>query len=266
MRGSTGLYRLAILIAGWLCLLPLAASAACWNIMTSSETMTATDLWQIRNHTNGSATLQGTAGNEPLAISVDRIRSFRVTDTAGSGWLSGNRHAATLHIQLIDGQTMTLVSEMGLYYIPGKEKKRRTLPLEDVVSVNRCTDESSLPDESSVPPPVAQVPGPKPSTPVLIMKNGDILHGEVTADRLVWQTSYASVGFKPDEIKAIDTGCEDASAGVLETLAGDRLNGAFGDTSVSFHLTTGQVIDVPTDQVELIDFIGAPADERCHKQ
>jgi|GEM_PF-3986039 len=266
INGFAGIYRAAAMILGLLYLLPSTASAACWNIVTPGETVSATDLWQIRNHTTGSSTLQGTSGNESLGISVDRVQSFSVTGKAGSGWLSGNRHAATLHIQLIDGRTVTLVSEMGLYYIPGNEKKRQTLPLKDIVSVNRCTDESSLPDESSMAPAAVQAAGPKPSAPVLIMKNGDILYGEVAANQLLWQTSYASVGFKPGEIKAIKSGCGDASAGVLETLAGDRLNGSFGDTSVSFHLTTGQVIDIPTDQVELIDFTGAPPGERCRKQ
>jgi hypothetical protein len=74
------------------------------------------------------------------------------------------------------------------------------------------------------------------------MKNGDRLYGKIVDHQLGWQTSYASVEFKPDQLKLIVAGCEASANGVLETLAGDQLNGYFGDSSISFHLNTGTIV------------------------
>ena len=254
VTGFSGSRRHAILAAALLCLLPFTAFSACWEIAMSDQTVTATDLWQIRNRVSGEATLLGDTGGERRAISIERVKAFTVGDGPESSGLSGNRSAVEIEIQLIDDQTVALVSEMTLYYIV--DDKRHAVRLGDVVSVNRCADEST-----AVPPP-PEATKSKPSAPMLVMKNGDILYGEVAADQLLWQTSYASVGFKPAEIRVITAGCEAPSTGILETLAGDQLYGSFVDTSISFHLTTGQSMDIPTDQVEMIDFAGTQAADR----
>ncbi len=246
--------RHTILIVVLLCLLPFTASSACWEIEMSDETVTATDLWQIRNRVSGEATLQGQVGDERRAISIERVKAFFVVDETDSSWLSGSRNAVEIELRLIDDQSITLVTEMTLYYLV--DDKRRAVRIGDVVAVNRCTD------KSTAVPPLPEAADPKPSAPILVMQNGDVLYGEIAGDQLRWQTSYASVGFKPAEIKVIRAGCETPSTGMLETMAGDRLNGGFIDRSISFHLTTGQIMDIPTDQIKMIDFIGTQAADR----
>lgn len=246
--------RHANLLAVLLCLLPFATHSACWEIVLTDKTITATDVWQIRDRVTGDSVLLGVTGDGRHAVSLDQIRSITPGEGGEASWLSGSRIAVEMQIRLIDGQTIVLVSEMNLYYLA--DNKRHAVPLGDVVSVNRCDDEST---GVSAPPEI--VDSQRPS-PFLIMKNGDRLYGEVVGHQLGWQTSYASVEFKPAEIKVIRAGCEAPSTGMLETLAGDQLDGSFIDISISFHLTTGQIMDIPTDQIKMIDFVGTQAADR----
>jgi hypothetical protein len=234
---------------------PLPGLAGCWEIArTSGETVVTSEIWQIRNRISGENALVGETGDERHAVSLERVNSLTMVAGAESGWLSGDGDAVAIEIRLTDDQTIALVSDMNLYYLVGD--KRHVVRLADVDSVNRCTD------DSAAVPPALEAASPEQTAPVLVMKNGDILYGEVAADQLRWQTSYASVEFEPDQLKLIVVGCKASANGVLETLAGDQLNGHFGGSSVSFHLTTGQPIEIPTEQIELIDFIGTQAADR----
>ncbi len=252
-----------VLAAILLCF-PLPGLAGCWDIArTSGETVVTSDIWQIRNSISGESALLGETGDERHAVSLERVNSLTMVEGTESGRLSADRNAVAIEIRLVDDQTIALVSDMNLYYLVGD--KRHAVRLADVVSVNRCTD-----DSAAAPPvtpvaavlPALEAASPEQTTPVLVMKNGDILYGDVAADQLRWQTSYASVEFEPDQLKLIVAGCEASANGVLETVAGDQLNGHFGDSSVSFHLTTGQPIEIPTEQIKLIDFIGTQAADR----
>ena len=261
--GFSGSLRRELLAAVLLCLLPVVTYSACWEIELSGDSVTTTDFWQIRNRISGESALFGQAGDERHAVSVERVESLTIVEGTESGWLSGDRNAVAIEIRLIDDQTIALVSDMNLYYLV--DDKRHAVRLADVVSVNRCTDDSA----AALPvTPVAAAPlaledaSPKQTSPFLVTKSGDMLYGEVAGDQLRWQTSYASVEFEPDQLKLIVASCEAPANGVLETLAGDQLNGHFGGSSVSFRLTTGQPIEIPTEQIKLIDFIGTQAADR----
>jgi len=247
----SGPHRHPILTVLLLGLLPFTASPACWDIAMPGKTVTATDVWQIRNRVSGDAVLLGKSGGERHAVALERVRSFTVAEDTQSGWISGHRDAVELEIRLVDGRTTTLVSELNLYY--RIENQRHAVPLGGVLAVHRCDDPSA-----AVPSP-PEVIDPQPASPFLVMKNGDRLYGNVAGDQLGWQTAYASVGFKPAQLKLIKAGCEAPSSGTLETLAGDLLNGSFIDPSLLFHLTTGQSMDIPTRQIRVIDFTGMQA-------
>jgi hypothetical protein len=240
---------------------PLPGLAGCWEIArTSGETVVTSDIWQIRNRISGENALVGETGDERQAVSLARVNSLTMVESTESGWLSGDGNAVAIEIRLTDDQTIALVSDMNLYYLV--DDKRHAVKLADVVSVNRCTDDAAAALPVTAVPPALEAASLEQTTSVLVMKNGDMLYGEVAADQLRWQTSYASIEFEPDQLKSIVASCEASDNGVLETLAGDQLNGHFGDSSVSFRLTTGQPIEIPTEQIELIDFIGTQAADR----
>lgn len=249
------------MLAAILLCFPLPGLAGCWDIArTSGETVVTSDIWQIRNSISGESALLGETGDEHHAVSLERVNSLTMVEGTESGWLSADRNAVAIEIRLVDDETIALVSDMNLYYLVGD--KRHAVRLADVVSVNRCTDDSAAAPPVTAVLPALEAASPEQTAPVLVMKNGDILYGDVAADQLRWQTSYASVEFEPDQLKLIVASCEASANGVLETLAGDQLNGHFGDSSVSFHLTTGQPIEIPTEQIKLIDFIGTQAADR----
>ncbi len=228
-----------------LCLLPVSATASCWKISVPGEVISASDMWQIRNHSSGEFSLLGSSNDERHAVSLEQVQSLSVDTNVKTSWISGNRRAANILIQTIDGQSIKLLSEMTLYYTV--DGKRQTLPIRNVLSARRCADEST---------PVAQIPSLIPPTSAartMIMRDGDVLFGKIGGERLDWQTSYATVAFKPAEIKSIRTRCETPATGILVTVAGDILNGRFLDTSLTFHLTTGQTIDIPTKRILTID-------------
>ena len=137
MKGQLGVVRTHAMV----CSLPVTASSACWKIIMPGNTVTATDLWQIRNRVIGESALLGETGDERRAILTERVKSLTVVEGIQSGWLSGNRNAVEIEIELIDDQTIALVSEMNLYYLA--DDKRHTMRLGDVVSVNQCTDDST---------------------------------------------------------------------------------------------------------------------------
>ena len=251
-------------LAAILLCFPLPGLAGCWEIArTSGETVVTSDIWQIKNRISGENALVGETGDGRRAVSLERVNSLTMVEGTEAGWLSADGNAVAIEIRLSDDQTIALVSDMNLYYLV--DDKRHAVRLADVVSVNRCTDDSAaaLPvTPVAAVPPALEAASPIQTAPVLVMKDGDVLYGEVAAEQLRWQMSYASVEFEPDQLKLIVVGCEASANGVLETLAGDQLSGHFGDSGVSFRLTTGQPIEIPTEQIKLIDFIGTQAADR----
>lgn len=239
----------AILPLALIYLLPSSAVCACWKIEADGATIVAADIWQVRNRVSGEATLLGHTGEQRHAVSVEKIESLTVAREEKPGWLSGKHGAVEMAVRLIDGQTIAMMSEMNLYYVSEKGK-RQDIPLRDVTSVQRC---AGPPPAAS---PIGEAKGPGESLPGLTMKNGDILVGEVSDDQLLWQTSYAIIEFRPADLRVLRMGCKTPPTGTLETLAGDLLKGQLADKGVSFRLTTGQAIEIPTEQIEMIDFVG----------
>ncbi len=240
--------RQAILVILLLSSLPFTASSACWNIELSGATVNVSDLWQIRNRISGEAVLLGESSGRSLTIPLERVDSLKVRSDETTGWLSGRRKAVDMEILLIDNQTITLVTEMNLYYQVGES--RHAVRPEDIVSISRCVDDHAI--DLSEP----ETTVTKQLSPILVMKNGDRLYGEIVSTEFYWQTSFAKIAFSPAEAKFINIDCDISTAGKLETRAGDLLKGSFANSSLLLHLTTGQILDVPTDQIRMIDFIG----------
>ncbi len=254
----------ARLLFGILCLLPTSVFSACWEIATPENIIVATNLWQVKNSHNDQATLMGKSAGENRVVPVEMISSLRKTNNIQSGWLSGNRNAVELEIHLIDNKKISLVSEMNLYYVI--DNKRYTVAIQEIISAKRCAEDFTIansPTENSK---------QTPSSPVLVMKNGDILYGEIIDDQLGWKTAYAVIAYQPTELRMIRTDCETPSTGRLETTAGDVINGSFiSDDTIRFQLTTGQVIDIPLEQIKMIDFTNRQAtdhmsNETCTQQ
>ena len=237
-----------------LCALPLAGHTACWTIETTGEeSISTSDLWQIRNRITETSELIGEVDGSKTSVSLADVAEFNINQP-------GHRGNFDLHVRLLDEQAFTLRSDMDLYYLIEEEKKKkRPIRLADISTVNRCPDDART--GSSMIPAVAGTTAlatesasqASEISAVLVMTSGDILNGDLMDDEIIWQTSYGEITFRPEDIKLIVVQCEPDQTGLLETFSGDRLSGAMDDQPITLRLSTGQHLSVPTKLIKFID-------------
>ena len=248
---SAGLGRFVFVL---LCASPLTGHTDCWTINTiSGESISTSDLWQIRSRITGTSELIGAVNGLKTSVSLADVAELTINQP-------GERSEFDLHIRLLNAQTFILRSDMDLYYlIEDEKKKKRPIRLADISAVNRCPDDADT--NSTVIPAAAGAatlaPAPSFNLPeinaVVVTTSGDILNGELTDDEILWQTSYGEITFRPEFIKLIIGQCGPDQTGLLETFSGDRLSGTMADQPISMRLSTGQTLSVPTKQIKYID-------------
>jgi len=223
------------------------AFAGCWEISLPEQTLVATEIWQIRGTGDGLPVLIGNDGENSRAISLSRVQSVRVTDEAEGGHFSSKRNQRVLDIQLLDGPSLKLSSELSLYYIA--DKKRRDLPLARIKTIMRCAGEPATNPEESTTTALATVS----TKPFIYLRSGEIVRGKILNSRLHWHSSYAVLVILPTDIRSLRMAIEGAEAGVLLTRAGDKLFGSLNDASLSIELTGGQIVEIGLSDVERIE-------------
>jgi hypothetical protein len=234
---------------------PALGSANCWEIVTSEdETIVATDLWQMRNRLTENSVLYGKVGRETTSIPVDEILSFTVTKGSGKT----RHHERDIAVVRRDQQTVALRTDLNLFYVVNDQ--RRELAIARVREAVRCegVDDSAVPGKVATSAPAGAEGSVEiaPSLALLVVKNGDVLHGEAIGQSIEWQSAYATVSFQPDDIDVVVLDCDNSKPGFIRTLAGDQLEGKLADNPVSFRLSTGQVIEIPAQLVLYLAFSG----------
>jgi hypothetical protein len=231
-----------------LCALPAAGLADCWMIETAGGHAIATsNLWQIRNRVSGQSALVGKIDGSQGHVSLADVVKFTVNKR-------NRRGAVELDIRLQDERTLTMSSDMDLYYLV--DKKRRPIRLAEVSSVSRCPEEAKT-DRAvaagSATTAVAGSPDSAQQHAVVVTTAGDILNGTLADDDITWHTTYGQISFRPADIRLIILHCADDQPGVLETIAGDRLGGTLANQIIAMRLSTGQVLSIPAGQIDSID-------------
>jgi len=235
------------------------ARAACWQITTTGDQIhRASDVWQIRNKLSGESALLGEVDGQPATIPLPGILSLRIEPPA-SGWRAafhGDRVTAVL--TRVDGRQARYEGSGFIHAIVGEEEIR--LSFRDVRLLETCEELATEPvatlsarasDQSVSPTPPANEGG----VDIISLTNGDLLRGKVLSKNIKWRTAFGSIELNGADIKLIDVSSGNAEAGLLEQWGGDRISGTLVTPEISFELTTGQRVSVPSRLLKRITFI-----------
>ncbi|MEE8429520.1 MAG: hypothetical protein V3S33_08480 [Gammaproteobacteria bacterium] len=216
------------------------------------------EIWHIRDRFSQAAALLG-ATNGKLVIPVASLRSisFQPAQRTWFTRLGGVKMTATL--EFLDGRTDSFVTDSQLFV--QKQSGKEKIPVGNLRSVVRCEPGAQIPvtDTELDTPPQRSEPGVSPNgSPAarVNLSNGDILYGEVTTETFHWKAPYADLNFHGRQIRSLRQPEQGVSQGLLELRSGDRISGALIDSFIEIRLRDGQRVQVPSHQLQSIEFLG----------
>lgn len=88
----------------------------------------------------------------------------------------------------------------------------------------------------------------------MILKNGDIITGEVSTETFKLKTSYGELEFKAADIKTINLEGGSNNVDVITLRVGDKLSGVIQNDKIRVKMSSGATIDLDRDKVKDILF------------
>jgi hypothetical protein len=92
----------------------------------------------------------------------------------------------------------------------------------------------------------------------IVLKNGDVMTGDLKDDAFTIKTSYAEITFKRPEINRITLEGGGANVDVLVLVRGDRLSGMLQNAQVTITLEGGKAVDIARDKIKEIVVAARP--------
>lgn len=95
---------------------------------------------------------------------------------------------------------------------------------------------------------------PVPETDTVVLKNGDVLRGQVLDAVFALRASYADLSFKVAEVSQIVL--EGAGANIEQVMlrTGDRVSGVLTNATIRVRLISGTVVTIDKDKVKSVTF------------
>ncbi|TCK17165.1 hypothetical protein DFR30_0386 [Thiogranum longum] len=266
------------------------AFAACWQIdLRDGTRIKATDFWNLSSKLEDSpqSFLLGQIDGEDQQIPVSEIQSIVYQEAEAGGWGAWLKNSDTsAQIRFTDGRVSTLKTGLPVFYRTVGKKKRlpastvmeersdnrdmnlnifyrargdvKQVSVDAVSQIEHCDEASEVDSEADV---IVQHvdnnesslnPAVQDDSDVLGMTNGDMLTGRVTTTPIIWQTDYGVLEIKRSEIRVLGIEGESKQQGELELLSGDRMRGRLINKTLTIHLTIGQSLDVPVEQLRTL--------------
>jgi len=229
------------------------AIADCWNVLRNDGSVLQTsDIWHIRDKIveHPQSQLMGKDNGKNEIIATSRIDSI-IVEEVDNGWLSSNNYLA--NITLRDGQHKSLMMSQSLRYQKSSEHKGN-LPLQDIVRITHCTNIVSEPGKKLVN--VVKPATVDNSALTIHLKNGDTVRGKLIAD-INWKSAYGVLKVKAAQVQRLDYSAAKAS-GIIILKSGDHIIGMPVDTKLSIHLSIGQDIELPLQNIQAITSPSGP--------
>jgi len=87
---------------------------------------------------------------------------------------------------------------------------------------------------------------------VILMKNNDVLSGDLAIQNIIVQTTYGDLNFDIDKIKKVIFDGNGPGIDVIILVNGDRVSGLIKNSNIKFMLSSGNEIDIPKDRISEI--------------
>ncbi|HSG10873.1 MAG TPA: hypothetical protein VLB10_03900 [Gammaproteobacteria bacterium] len=237
-----------------------AASAAdCWELTDKNgQTILANDIWHLKSRLGGGGILIGELDGKDASIAVADINTIvlapvksGVLSLVSGGTMQGD-------IAFIDGTSGKFVSDASLMFL--KDAQKDSIPLADLRSISRCSTKAAgtlaASEQATADTGTPGSPAIASDVDSVYLDNGDILTGAITIDDIQWQSPYAALSFKRDQVRAITLHREGMDDGLIELRSGDRISGTLGNTSIEMTLKFGQRVPLAADKIRAIHFMG----------
>ncbi len=228
------------------------AAGQCWELQLADGTVVrAEEIWQSRNRIDGHSSLLGKVNGRLAAIRLTEIESLVV---------SASDHQPLLKIRHRDGRHSDIRSELTLQYLAGDE--RGQIPLAQLSGATRCpgpvSTETTSASSATTANPLVRRPAAAEHLRIYLA-NGDQLRGRITDERLEWNSAYGVLGISPDQVLYLATACPGSARGMLQTVAGDRVQGVLAGQPLTVLLDIGATLSIRPDEVAWIARSGPEA-------
>jgi hypothetical protein len=87
---------------------------------------------------------------------------------------------------------------------------------------------------------------------VILMKNKDVLSGDLAIQTITIQTTYGDLNFEFDKMKKVIFDGNGPGIDVIVLANGDRVSGLIKNLNIKFILSSGNEIDIPKDKISEI--------------
>jgi len=214
-----------------------AAYPDCWEVTSRTGNINiASEIWQ---HKDGDKNMIECFVNDAYTkldlknvSSITLDKSDQTQKVAGEIILtSGTRGAFKINYM----NSLNLISQFG----------KSSIQFHDIKSISRCGIRSGPPGQPHV---------ATPTHDLVIMKNGDILSGQIITRTFNLKSSYADLDIGAPTIEIIDLEGGGQNVDVVQLRSGDRISGVLTNDVIQMRLPIGSEVTLQKDKIKTITF------------
>jgi len=213
----------------------LTHAAECWKVeSTKGEINLAEGLSEVTK--DGKNKIVCYINGAWTEIEISNIHSLKITGKE-------NRNV-TGTLKLKSGSTGSFKKDMGSKLVFKTEFGSSYISLYDLKYLGPCDEPSER----------KQTTTSSRKADSVLMKNGDILSGSILTQKFKFQSSYAKLTVKSEDIRRIDLEGGGQNIEIIHLRSGDRISGILANEKLEIKLPIGSSVTLEKDKIKIITF------------